>query len=147
MNIFYGVIILNLQELAQGKEDTEGSQEAKSEIKLEKELQNIRMELQHKATGKKARETIVVVEVCEMSIQNMVETEKEDEPTQQQEPSGSSIKDIMNICLTILITVNLALEFEGQSSNFAFITDAVDCGLFLCCFCVLTFTIVTEIKY
>ena len=49
--------------------------------------------------------------------------------------------------LVIFITVNLALEFEGQSSTFAFITDAVDCGLFLCCFCVLTFTIVTEIKY
>ena len=56
------------------------------------------------------------------------------------------IKDIVNICLTVLITINLALEFEGQSAYFAFLTDTVDCGLFLCCFCVLVFTIVTEIK-
>ena len=54
---------------------------------------------------------------------------------------------VMNICLTVFITINLALEFEGQSSNFAFITDALDCGLFLCCFCVLIFTIVIDIKY
>ena len=53
----------------------------------------------------------------------------------------------MNICLTVFITINLALEFEGQSSNFAFITDALDCGLSLCCFCVLIFTIVIDIKY
>ena len=54
---------------------------------------------------------------------------------------------VMNICLTVFITINLALEFEGQSSNFAFITDALDCGLSLCCFCVLIFTIVIDIKY
>ena len=54
---------------------------------------------------------------------------------------------VMNICLTVFIAINLALEFEGQSSNFAFIIDALDCGLFLCCFCVLIFTIVIDIKY
>ena len=53
-------------------------------------------------------------------------------------------KDILNICLTLLITINLALEFEGQSSDFAFLTDT---GLFLCCFCVLIFTIVIKIKH
>ena len=35
----------------------------------------------------------------------------------------------------------------AQSSSFAFATDAVDCGLFLCCFCVLVFAIVIDIKY
>ena len=75
MNIFYGVIILNLEELDQQKEDIEGSQAKNSETQLEKELRNIRMELQqHKVAGRKARETIAVVEICELSLQNMVET-------------------------------------------------------------------------
>ena len=71
------------------------------------------MELQrHKAAGRKARETIPVVEIYELFLQNMVETQREDEPTQP-EPFCANIKDIFNICLTILITVNLTLEFEG----------------------------------
>ena len=67
---------------------------------------------QYKAAGRKVRETIPVVEICKLSIQNMVETQREDEPTQP-EPFCANIKDIFNICLTILITVNLTLEFEG----------------------------------
>ena len=62
-------------------------------------------------------------------------------------PSFMKVKNILNICLTIFITINLALEYEGQSSTFAFVTDAVDCGLFLCCFCVLIFAIVIDIQY
>ena len=66
-------------------------------------------------------------------------------PMEEEAPPCMKVKNILNICLVIFITVNLALEFEGQSSTFAFITDAVDCGLFLCCFCVLVFTIVIDI--
>ena len=68
-------------------------------------------------------------------------------PMEEEAPPCTKVKNILNICLVIFITVNLALEFEGQSSSFAFITDAVDCGLFLCCFCVLVFAIVIDIKY
>ena len=68
-------------------------------------------------------------------------------PMEEEAPPCTKVKNILNICLTIFITINLALEFEGQSSTFAFVTDAVDCGLFLCCFCVLVFAIVIDIKY
>ena len=88
---------------------------------------------------------MAAVEIDELSIEHMVTGEEEG--LLEEAPPCVKVKNILNICLTIFITVNLALEFEGQPSNFAFITDAVNCGLFLCCLCVLALTIVTKIKY
>lgn len=148
MNIFYGVIILNLEELSEEREEKEkNSREENSEIELEMEMNNIRGALeQSRVTQKKKKETLVPVEIEELSIEQMVVGEQAETPTEEEEQPTMKVKNILNIALTLLITINLALEFEGQSSDFAFLTDAVDFGLFLCCFCVIIFTIVIEIK-
>ena len=85
------------------------------------------------------------IKIGELSAQPIVTRIEGEAPLEDRQEFCMKAKNIMNACLSIFITINLALEFEGQSSTFAFITDAVDCGLFLCCFCVLVFTIVIDI--
>ena len=147
MNIFYGVIILNLEELDE-QEGEEGVKDQKDnlEMQLRTELKSIRRDFERSRITKKQSKDRTAVEIEEMSIENMMAGEQADGPTEQQQPPSAKVKNIINICLTLLITINLALEFEGQSSDFAFFTDTVDIGLFLCCFCVIIFTVVVEIK-
>ena len=75
---------------------------------------------------------MMAIEIDEVSIEHMAANE----PTKVEEegPPCTKVRNVLNVCLTVLITVNLALEFEGQSTRFAFVTDSVDCALFLCCF-------------
>ena len=89
---------------------------------------------------------MATIEIDEVSIEHMITNEPTEEG-EEEVPPCTKVRNVLNVCLTVLITINLALEFEGQSADFAFLTDSVDCGLFLCCFFVLVFTIATEIKY
>ena len=148
MNIFYGVIILNLEELSQQKQEKEASQEINSKTQLENELEDIRGELERSktTTTRRIKTMIAAVEVDELSIEQMVVSEPAATESEQSGPPCTKMKNILNICLTFLITINLTLEFEGQSADFAFLTDSVDCGLSLCCFCVLIFTIAIDIR-
>ena len=73
MNIFYGVIILNLEELDQQKQEQVEKSQAGSEEELEVELENIREGLQQsRSTTKKKKEMLAAVEIDELSVEHMV---------------------------------------------------------------------------
>ena len=75
MNIFYGVIILNLEELDQQKQEQVEKSQAGSEEELEVELENIREGLQQSRSTtkkKKKKEMLAAVEIDELSVEHMV---------------------------------------------------------------------------
>ena len=86
MNIFYGVIILNLEELTQQKEQNERkSQGSDSQIKLENELHNIREQFERsRATARRFKGTIAAVEIDELSIEHMITIDKAENPTEDE---------------------------------------------------------------